>query len=225
MSEITKLLKDTSCKPFFQSLPGYSSSRHHTSYKQYAISAVHAWNAAFFPHNSSGLSYCLYSKNHLQIWIQMLPHPTYLFPTCYTCLNSSNMSVLASTILNPLPDQLSAYQLSHLTETAIVSIYNDLVCITDSGKVFLLVLLDLSAAFNTINHVILLSVLADWFWIHSMAIGWFKSYLRDRTQICVYTAGHTSNFPVDCSVAHGSVMSPRCFIIIIIIIRKFITCT
>jgi len=73
------------------------------------------------------------------------------------------MSVLASTILNPLPDQLSAYQLSHLTKTAIVSIYNDLVCITDSGKVFLLVLLDLSAAFNTINHVILLSVLADWF--------------------------------------------------------------
>ena len=113
---------------------------------------------------------------------------------------------------NLLPVQQSAYRPFHSTETAIVSVHNDLVRTVDSGKMSLLILLDLSAAFDTVDHTILLSVLADRFSIDSTALSWFQSYLTDRTQTFVYAAGQTPNFPVDCSVPQGSVLGPRCFI-------------
>jgi len=62
-----------------------------------------------------------------------------------------------------LPVQQSAYRPYHSTETAIVSVYNDLVRTVDNGNVSLLILLDLSAAFDTGGHSILLSVLANRF--------------------------------------------------------------
>ena len=74
----------------------------------------------------------------------------------------------------------------------------------------LLILLDLSAAFETVDHPILLSVLADRFSIDSMALSWSKSYLTDRTPICYRADAY--NFPVDCSVPRGSVLGPCCFI-------------
>jgi len=52
---------------------------------------------------------------------------------------------------NLLPAQQSAYRSFHSTETALLSVHNDLVRSVDSDKVFLLVLLDLSAAFDTVD--------------------------------------------------------------------------
>ena len=51
-----------------------------------------------------------------------------------------------------LPVHQSAYQQSHSTETAVTVVHNDIVCATDAGQVFALVLLDLSAAFDTVDH-------------------------------------------------------------------------
>lgn len=68
------------------------------------------------------------------------------------------------------------------TETAPVRITNDLLMASDSGLVSILVLLDLGAAFDTIDHRILLHRLEHVIWIKGTALGWFKSYLSDRFQ-------------------------------------------
>ena len=78
-----------------------------------------------------------------------------------------------------------------------VVVHNDVVRSTDNGQVSLLVLLDLSAAFDTVDHQILLSVLSDRFAVSNNALTWFTSYLTDRTQQFMYAGSCTSSFTVD----------------------------
>ena len=75
----------------------------------------------------------------------------------------------------------------------------------------LIVLLDLSAAFDTVDHQILLSVLENRFSVDSTALRWFESYLTVRVQSFSYADVQTPSFKVDCSVPQGSVLGPRCF--------------
>ena len=98
------------------------------------------------------------------------------------------------------PVQQSAYRRFHSTETAILSVHNDLALSADSNHVSLLVLLDLSAAFNTVDHDILLDVLSRWFNITDTAFSWFQSYLSGRTQTVVYNEQQTDIIEIDCSV-------------------------
>ena len=114
--------------------------------------------------------------------------------------------------LNLFPAQQSAYRTNHSTETAVLSIHNDLVRSIDSGNVSLLALLDLSSAFDTVDHNILLSVLENRFSIQGTALGWFKSYLSDRTQSFVHAGDQTVAYRVDCSDPQGSVLGPVEFI-------------
>jgi len=74
------------------------------------------------------------------------------------------------------------------------------------GKVTILVLLDLNAAFDTVCHNIVLSLLRDRFSIDNTAYNWFQSYLSDRQQSFVYNGQQTTFFPLDCSVPQGSVL-------------------
>jgi len=81
-----------------------------------------------------------------------------------------------SSTYNLLPVQQSAYRPFHSTETALLSVHNDLVRSIDNGKVSLLVFLDhLSAASDTVDYHLPRSVLAKRFSINSMALSWFQS--------------------------------------------------
>ena len=113
---------------------------------------------------------------------------------------------------NLFPVHQSAYRAHHSTETAVLSVHNALIRSIDSGNVSMLVLLDLSAAFDTVDHNILLSVLNTRFSINGTALDWFRSYLSGRTQSIVYGGHQTDDYPVDCSVPQGSVMGPLEFI-------------
>ena len=72
----------------------------------------------------------------------------------------------------------------------------------------MLVLLDLSADFDTVDHNILLSVLYNRFGVSGVALDWFRSYLSDRTQLFLYNGHQTESFPVNCSVPQGSDLGP-----------------
>ena len=76
----------------------------------------------------------------------------------------------------------SAYRKFHNTETALVKITNDLLLSADERKVSILALLDLSAAFDTIDHSLLINRLEHDFGLKDNVLNWFKSYLEDRTQ-------------------------------------------
>ena len=76
----------------------------------------------------------------------------------------------------------SAYKSSHSTETALLKIQNDIALSVDSGKAVALTLLDLSAAFDTIDHSLLYDCLHDWFGLDGTVLSWIKSYLSNRKQ-------------------------------------------
>ena len=76
----------------------------------------------------------------------------------------------------------SAYKNYHSTETAIVRVHNDILCAFDKGKSVILLLLDLKAAFDTVNHFTLLTRLSTRFGTGGKALAWFKSYLSSRSQ-------------------------------------------
>ena len=81
-----------------------------------------------------------------------------------------------------LPHHPSAYRSSHSTETAVLAVHNDLVRMMDIGNVSALVLLDLSATLDTVDHSIMLQVLQDQFCVEGRPLEWIESYLCDRTQ-------------------------------------------
>ena len=94
-----------------------------------------------------------------------------------------------------------------------LSVHNDGARSIDNGQVSLLVLLDLSAAFDTVDHQILLSILPERFAVADAALSWFSSYLADRTQQFTYAGSCTPSFTVDCSVPQGSVLGPLEFVV------------
>ena len=123
-------------------------------------------------------------------------------------LNQLNCHLSNNNLLNPLQ---SAYRQSHSTETALLHILNDLLLSTDSGNVSLLTLLDLSAAFDTIDHKILLTRLQHTFGISDTALSWFTSYLSNRKQTVLINNKHSKPAHLTCGVPQGSVLGPVLF--------------
>ncbi len=108
----------------------------------------------------------------------------------------------------------SGFRSQHSMETALVKVVNDLLFSGDSGSLSIILLLDLSSAFNTVCHKILLSRLAE-FGISGSALSWFSSYLTDRQY---YISLHNSNSPtvsLKQGVPLGSVLGPLLFILYI----------
>ena len=90
-----------------------------------------------------------------------------------------------------LPILQSGFRPRHSTETAILRVMSDiLLAVDDRGDFAALVLLDLSAGFDTVDHDILLRRLQTSFGIHGVALDWFRSYLVGRTQYVRRGSGH-----------------------------------
>ena len=112
---------------------------------------------------------------------------------------------------NLLLTHQSAYRRHHPTETAVTKVYSDILGAADDVGLSLLILLDLSAAFDLVDHSILLKRLESSYGFDGFTLEWFKNYLSDRS-FNVRCSGTKSDF-VDFSVCvpQGSVLGPLLF--------------
>jgi hypothetical protein len=112
---------------------------------------------------------------------------------------------------NLADEKQSAYKKYHSTETLLVRVKNDIMTAMDNGEVVMLVLLDLSAAFDTIDHNILLKRLQYTYGIEGTALKWFESYLRNRTQSVIVNNTESSAKELKYGVPQGSKLGPILF--------------
>ena len=105
----------------------------------------------------------------------------------------------------------SAYKRAHSTETALIKVSNDIIQALDKGSAVVLVMLDLSAAFDTIDHSTLLKRMEHEFGINGAALEWFNSYLSARFQSVSINDQYSSPAELKYGVPQGSVLGPKLF--------------
>ena len=108
-------------------------------------------------------------------------------------------------------DSQHGYKKHHSTETLLLKVVNDILVGFDSNKGTILLLLDLSAAFDTVDHNKLLSILEMEFGITGTALKWFKSFLIGRTQRVRINDSFSDCLNVIFGVPQGSVLGPVLF--------------
>ena len=94
-----------------------------------------------------------------------------------------------------LPTTQSGFRRGYSTETATIRVLSDLLDAVDRGDTAALVLLDLSAAFDTVVHEIMLERLFVSFGVTSSTLAWFRSYLAGRSQHV--RCGGKCSIPID----------------------------
>ena len=112
---------------------------------------------------------------------------------------------------NLQPTYQSAYHKHHSTEMGVLNICDEILENAEHNKLTAMVCLDLSAAFDTVNHSILKSVMEHYFGLKDTTLKWLSSYITNR-QFSVKIGGsflhaHTINF----SVPQGSILDPVLF--------------
>jgi len=116
----------------------------------------------------------------------------------------------------------SAYKPRHGTESALLRIKNDIDSALDKGQGVVLLLLDLSAAFDALDHNILITRLTEEVGIQSSALEWCKSYLSARTHRVTLNNVLSDPAQLTVGVPQGSVLGPLFFLIYILPLRRVI---
>ena len=114
---------------------------------------------------------------------------------------------------NLYPKNQSSYRKFHSTETALLRVKNDILTSMNKQQVVLLVLLDMSSAFDTVDQTILLNRLNSTFRITGSAHKWFESYLNRRRQFVTVNGATSKTFDMRYGVPQGSCLGPLLFIL------------
>ncbi len=111
----------------------------------------------------------------------------------------------------PLPRDSSAYRKGHSTETALVKVQSDILRNMEQQKVTLLVLIDLSAAFDTVDHSIAMDILHSRFGLSETVLDWHRSYLSGRRQCVLINGVRSVVSELAYGVPQGSCLGPIIF--------------
>ena len=104
-----------------------------------------------------------------------------------------------------------AYKKHHSTETLLIRIVNDLLIATDENKTTVVMLLDLSAAFETVDHTKLLQILCKDIEFSGNAPKWFKSFLSGRCQKVSINGTESTKIIIKFGVPQGPLLGPVLF--------------
>ena len=116
-----------------------------------------------------------------------------MYVCMYVCMSRYNLPINLSTVVKP---SLCAFIMTYI-----------LVAIDKCHRVMLL-LLDLSAAFDTVDNDILLTRLHYKYSISGIALEWFRSYLTNRSQFALIEGCRSQSREFKCGVPQGSVLGP-----------------
>ena len=104
----------------------------------------------------------------------------------------------------------SAYKPFHSCETALVRFHNDILVAIDKRQCVMLLLLLLSAAFDTVDHEILLTRLHSKYSISGIALEWFRPYLTNRSQFALIKGSRSQSRELKCVVPQGFSLNRFC---------------
>ena len=108
-------------------------------------------------------------------------------------------------------DFQSSYRCHHSCETALVKVHNDVVSMLDAKLNVILLLFDLSAAFDSVNHDILLAKLRDKYGFSGTVFAWFLSYLCNRRYVVKINQSLLRDVELFSGVSQGSILGPVLF--------------
>ena len=102
----------------------------------------------------------------------------------------------------------------HGTDIALIVLVAKIMSAFNDGEMVLGVFLDLSKAFDTVDHDILLNKL-DTYGIRGTAHDWFRSYLFQRKQFVAFNGSTSNESTIKCGVPQGSILGPLLFLLYI----------
>lgn len=105
----------------------------------------------------------------------------------------------------------SGYKKGHSVETALTKILNDIYVSKEKKRFTALCLIDLSAAFDTIDHDILFKILENKLKIIGPALNWLKSFMTGRKQSVCINDSISSKLKINYGVPQGTLLGPKIF--------------
>ena len=112
---------------------------------------------------------------------------------------------------NKIPNIFQSAYLPHIsTESAIILITSDLLSGLNNNRGTILVLLDMSSAFDTLDHNVLIHILSA-IGITGIALNWFTSYITNRFSSVRSNTNSSPSRPITHGIFHGSVLGPLLF--------------
>ena len=103
------------------------------------------------------------------------------------------------------------FRKNHSTAFLLIDLHDKISTAFDLGEFSVGIFLDLSKAFDTVNHVIIFDKL-EHYSIRGLALDWIRSYLLKRKQYVEYNGHRSLRNDISCGVPQGSILGPLFFV-------------